>query len=169
MIAKLKGAHVVIGTSTNEARRARLKEFGADHAVDTRDAGFADAVLKATDGRGVDLIVDMISGVTVKESMRATAIRGRIVNIGRLGGNKAEFDFDLHAMRRIDYIGVTFRTRSIEEVREIVRRMRADLWDAVSAGKLNLPIDKTFKLDDAIAAQEYMRSNAHFGKILLIP
>ncbi len=169
MIAKRKGARLAIGTSTNETRRARLKEFGADLAVDTRDAGFADAVLKATDGKGVDLIVDMISGATVKESMRATAIRGRIVNIGRLGGNKAEFDFDLHAMRRIDYIGVTFRTRSIEEVREIVRRMHADLWDAVSAGKLNLPIDKTFKLDDAIAAQEYMRGNAHFGKILLIP
>ena len=56
---------------------------------------------------------------------------GRIVNVGRLGGAKAEFDFDLHALRRIDYIGVTFRTRSIEEVREITRPMRADLWDAV--------------------------------------
>jgi NADPH:quinone reductase-like Zn-dependent oxidoreductase len=169
MIAKLKGAKLVVGSSTNAARRARLKEFGADLAVDTGDAGFVDAVLAATDGKGVDLIVDMVSGATVSRSMKATAIRGRIVNIGRLGGATAEFDFDLHAMRRIDYIGVTFRTRTLEEVREIVRRMRADLWEAVSAGKLNLPIDRTFRLDEAIAAQACMRSNAHFGKILLVP
>ena len=68
--------------------------------------------------------------------MRATALLGRIVNVGRLAGTKAEFDFDLHALRRIDYIGVTFRTRTVDEVREISRRMRADLWDAVTAGKL---------------------------------
>ena len=56
-----------------------------------------------------------------------------------LGGAKGEFDFDLHAMRRISYVGVTFRTRSVDEVREINRRMRADLWDAVEAGTLRLP------------------------------
>ena len=59
-----------------------------------------------------------------------------------------EFNFDLHAAKRIDYIGVTFRTRSPEEVREIVRLMRADLWPAVEAGKLSLPIDKTFPLEE---------------------
>ena len=60
---------------------------------------------------------------------------------------KGEFDFDLHALKRIDYIGVTFRTRTPEEVREINRPMRADLWPAVEEGKLSLPIDKTFPLD----------------------
>jgi NADPH:quinone reductase len=105
----------------------------------------------------------------VSPAMRATALRGRIVNVGRLGGEKAEFDFNLHALRRIDYIGVTFRTRTLEEVREIVRRMTADLWDAVSAGKLTLPIDRSFTLDEAAAAQAHMRANAHFGKIVLVP
>jgi NADPH2:quinone reductase len=94
-------------------------------------------------------------------------VLGRIVNVGRLGGTKAEFDFDQHALKRIDFVGVTFRTRSIEEVREIVRRMRADLWDAVTAGKLRLPIDRTFPLAEAPAAQERMRANEHFGKIVL--
>lgn len=75
---------------------------------------------------------------------------------------------DLHALKRIDYIGVTFRTRSAEEVREIARRMRADLWSAVEAGKLRLPIDRTFPLDEAAAALEHMRANAHFGKVVLI-
>ncbi len=80
---------------------------------------------------------------------------------------KAEFNFDLHALRRIDYIGVTFRTRTLEEVREITRRMRADLWDAVTAGKLKLPIDRRFPLAEAVVAQAHMRENKHFGKIVL--
>jgi NADPH2:quinone reductase len=166
-IAKLKGARLVIGSATNDARRARLKEFGADLAIDTRDPAWPDQVLKATDDQGVDLIVDMVSGTTVSPAMKATALRGRIVNVGRLGGAKAEFDFDLHALRRIDYIGVTFRTRTIEEVRVIARRMMADLWDAVTAGKLRLPIDRAFSLDEAVAAQAHMRANQHFGKIVL--
>ena len=108
-------------------------------------------MLKATDGKGVDLVVDMLSGPVVAQTMKATALLGRIVNVGRLAGAKAEFDFDLHALRRIDYIGVTFRTRTLDEVREISRRMRADLWDAVTAGKLKLPIDRRFPLDQALA------------------
>jgi NADPH:quinone reductase len=166
-IAKLRGAKPVIGTSTNDARRARLTEFGADLAIDTRDPAWPDAVLKATGGKGVDLVVDMLSGPLVSQTMKATAILGRIVNVGRLAGAKAELDFDLHALRRIDYIGVTFRTRSLDEVREIGRRMRADLWDAVTAGKLTLPIDCRFPLDQAVEAQAHMRANKHFGKIVL--
>jgi NADPH2:quinone reductase len=166
-IAKLKGARLVIGSSTNPARRARLKEFGADLAVDTKDPAWPDAVLEATGGKGVDLIVDQVSASVANQNMRAAAIRGRIVNVGRLGGTKGEFDFDLHAMRRIDYIGVTFRTRSLDEVREITRRMRADLWPAVEAGKLHLPIDRIFPLEEAVAAQAHMRANAHLGKIVL--
>jgi len=168
-IAKLLGVKLVIGTSTNAARRARLSDFGADLAVDTSDPKWPDLVLDATGGRGVDIIVDQISGALINASMRATAIRGRIVNVGRLGGGKAEFDFDLHANRRINYIGVTHRTRSVDELREETRAMWADLADAVRSKKLSLPIDRTFPLTEAKAAQEYMRANRHFGKILLVP
>jgi NADPH:quinone reductase len=167
-IAKLKGAKPVMGSATNDARRARLKEFGADVAIDTRDGKWPDQVLETTGGKGVNLTVDMVSGSFMNGLMKATAVLGRIVNVGRLGGAKAEFDFDLHAMKRIDYIGVTFRTRSIEEVREIVRLMKEDLWDAVTAGKLSLPIDRTFPLDEASAAQAHMKANQHFGKIALV-
>jgi NADPH:quinone reductase len=166
-IAKLMGAKLVIGTSTNDERRARLKEFGADLAIDTRDSAWPEAVLKATDGKGVNLTVDMLSGPLVTQTMKATALLGRIVNVGRLAGTKAELDFDLHALRRIDYIGVTFRTRTLEEVREISRKMRPDLWEAVTAGKLKLPIDRRFPLDQAPDAQAHMRANKHFGKIVL--
>jgi NADPH2:quinone reductase len=166
-IAKLKGARLVMGTSTNPARRARLKEFGADLALDSRDPAWPERVAEATQGKGVDLIIDQISASVANQNLKAAAVLGRIVNVGRLGGAKGEFDFDLHAMKRIDYIGVTFRTRSLEEVREIVRRMRADLWGAVEAGQLALPIDRIFPLDEAVAAQAHMRANAHFGKIVL--
>ena len=70
---------------------------------------------------------------------------------------KAEFDFDAHARQRIDYIGVTFRTRTIEEVREILVKMRADLWDDVKAGRIKVPIDKTYPLAEAKAGHEHMR------------
>jgi NADPH2:quinone reductase len=166
-IARVMGAKLVIGTSTNAERRARLAEFGADLALDSTDPGWVDAVLDATDGKGVDLIVDQISGYVANQNMAATAICGRVVNVGRLGGSTGEFDFNLHALRRIDYIGVTFRTRSIEEVREITRRMKADLGDAVEAGEIALPIDREFTLDDTAEALEYMGANKHFGKIVL--
>ena len=101
--------------------------------------------------------------------MKAATVLGRIINVGRLGGGQTEFDCNLHAGKRIAYIGVTHRTRSIGELRAEVSNMRADLWDAVSAGKLSLPIDRLFKLDEAEAAQEHMRTNAHFGKIVMVP
>ena len=80
-----------------------------------------------------------------------------------------EFDCNLHAGKRIAYIGVTHRTRSMDELRAEVSNMRADLWDAVSAGRLSLPIDRVFELKDAEAAQAHMRTNAHFGKIVMVP
>lgn len=166
-IARFKGAALVIGTSTNASRRAQLGNHGAHLALDSNDPGWVDQVLAATEGRGVDLIVDQVSGSTMNQNLKATRVLGRIVNVGRLGGMRGDFDFDLHALRRISYIGVTFRTRSIEEVREINRRMRADLDAAVADGTLSLPIDKVFKLDDAVAALAYMKANQHFGKVVL--
>ena len=167
-IAKLKGARLVMGTSTNAGRRERLAEFGADLAVDTTQSGWADAVLEATDGKGVDLIVDQVSASVANENMRAAAVLGRIVNVGRLGGFKGEFDFDLHAMKRIDYIGVTFRTRSRGGgARDRTAHARRPVGD-VESGKLKLPIDRTFPLDQAAAALAHMRANAHFGKIVLV-
>ncbi len=166
-IAKLMGAAPVIGTSTNRERRERLRDFGADVALDSRDPGWVDEAIKATGGKGVDLIIDQVSASVANQNLKAAAVLGRIVNVGRLGGAKGEFDFDLHAFKRVDYIGVTFRTRSLEEVREITRRMRTDLWDAVVSGTLRLPIDATFPLDRAADALAHMTANAHFGKIVL--
>jgi NADPH2:quinone reductase len=165
-IAKYLGARLVIGTSRDVGRRARLEEFGADLALDPGDPAWPDAVQEATGGGG-DLIVDQVSGGVANDNMKAARVLGRIVNVGRLGGFSGDFDYDLHALKRIDYIGVTFRTRSLEEVREINRRMHADLWPAVEAGTLYLPLDRVFPLAEAAAAHAHMRANAHLGKIVL--
>lgn len=166
-IAKLKGASLVVGTSTNAARRARLAEFGCDLAIDTTDAAWPDQLSAAIGGKGIDLTVDQVSNGVMNGNMKAAAVLGRIVNVGRLGGFSGDFDFDLHAAKRIDYIGVTFRSRSVEEVREIVRLWREDLSPAVEAGTLRLPVDRTFPLDQAAAALAHMKANQHFGKIVL--
>lgn len=166
-IAKRLGAKLVVGSSTNSERRSRLGEFGADLAVDSRDDAWVDQVLNATGGNGLDLIVDQISGYAANTNLAATRVLGRIVNVGRLGGFSGDFNFDLHAQRRINYVGVTFRTRTIEEVRDVVRTMQSDLWSDVEAGTLKIPIDREFALDEVAEAVEYMKANKHFGKIVL--
>lgn len=168
-IARGQGASIVIGTSTNHDRRARLRDFGATHTADTSDPTWPEQVKEITGGKGVNVIIDQVSASVADGNMPAAAVLGGIVNVGRLGGAKGDFDFDLHALKRLSYIGVTFRTRSVEEVREINRRMRGDLWGAVTAGELHLPVDRSFALDDVAAALAHMQMNAHFGKVLLIP
>jgi NADPH:quinone reductase len=123
--------------------------------------------LKATGGEGVDLIVDQVSGSVAYQNLKATKVKGRIVNVGRLGGTHGDFNFDLHAARRINYIGVTFRSRSIEEIREIFAAVRSDIWPAVEAGKLKLPIDKVYAFADIAKAFEHMEANKHLGKIVV--
>jgi NADPH2:quinone reductase len=166
-IGNLMGAAPVMGTSGNAGRRARLAEFGCDLALDARDPHWPEAVKQATGGKGADLIIDLVSAGAANQNLEAARLCGRIVNVGRLGGMTGDFNFDLHALKRIDYTGVTFRTRTPPEVRDIVRLMRADLWGAVEAGKLRLPIDRTFPLERIADALAVMHANQHFGKIVI--
>ena len=167
-VARHLGAGLVIGTSSHAGRRAQLASFGADVVVDSARADWSEQVRAVTNGAGAAVVMDLVSGPGVNETMRATALLGRMVGNGRLGGNMSPFDFDLHATRRITYIGSSFRTRTKEEVRAITERMQAELWPALVAGQLRLPVDSTFPLADAAAAQARMRGNGHFGKIVLL-
>ncbi|MET0343010.1 MAG: zinc-binding dehydrogenase [Polyangiales bacterium] len=166
-IAKLRGARWVAGSSTDPERRTKLGAFGADLAFDSRDPAWVEQVLAGTDGQGVDLVIDQVSGALFNATLRATRVQGRIVNVGRLGGNSGEIDFDLHAMRRIQYVGVTFRTRSRDELRAITRRVRDDLSEAVAQKQLALPVDRVYPLAEIVPALEHMRQNRHFGKIVV--
>ena len=166
-IAKLCGASLVVGTSTNAERRAKLGSFGADLALDSSDPSWPARVLDATNGEGVDLVIDNVSGSTVNGSLACTRVCGRIVNVGRLGGSSSDFDFDLHARRRIEYVGVTFRTRSKQEVRDLGVAMRCDLGHAWAERKLTVPVDRVFRFEEVADALAYMQANRHFGKVVL--
>jgi NADPH2:quinone reductase len=166
-VAKLLGAGKVIGTSTSPARRARLAEFGADVVVDSNAPDWVAQVQSASGGAGVDLLIDLVAGPLVNGNLQATRIGGRIVNVGRMAGDSGEFNFDLHSLRRITYVGVTFRTRSPEEVEEVVARTTRALGPALAEGALRLPIDKVYRFEQAAEAFERMARNQHFGKIIL--
>ncbi len=166
-IAKALGASPVIGSSTSPARRARLTEFGADLAIDVRDENWVKQVLDATNGKGDDLIVDQLAGPYVNANFRAARIGGRIVNVGRLAGMSGDVDFDLHALRRIAWVGVTFRTRSAAEVERIIALTSNALMPHLAAGALRLPIDSVRPLAGYAGALADMAANRHFGKIIL--
>ena len=132
-IARYLRAGLVIGTSTSPQRRERLKEFGADLTIDTRAPDWVAQVLEATGGKGVDLLIDLLAGPLTNGNLAATRIGGRIVNVGRMAGETGEFNFDLHSMRRITYVGVTFRTRSAAQVEAINEKVTRALLPALCA------------------------------------
>jgi NADPH2:quinone reductase len=166
-LAKLFGARPVIGVSGDAAKLAKLKPLGIDHGVDYRNENFADAVLKLTDGKGVDIVIDHVGSSQFQDNLRCLALKGRLVSVGRLGGNNSEINLDFLALRRLQLIGVTFRTRTMDERAEITRRFINDVLPALADGRLNPVIDKVFPLKDALAAQDYLASNALLGKIVL--
>lgn len=168
-IARLLGARKVFGTTTRADRLAPLTDFGADEGIDASQPGWHERVLAATGGKGVEVIVDQVTGKDFASTFKTAAIGARVVNLGRLGGADGQFDFQLHALRRISYTGVTFRTRSAQEIRDLNARMLADLGEAIGARRLRLPIDSRFTFEQAGDALAHMVSNRHFGKIVLTP
>ncbi|MBO9354188.1 zinc-binding dehydrogenase [Bordetella petrii] len=166
-IARYMKAGWVGGSSTSPAKRRRLAGLGLDLALDPAAPGWERQVLEATAGKGADVVVDMLAGPVFNATLAATAFEGRIVNVGRLAGRSAGFDFDLHALRRVHYSGVTFRTRTPEQVRQITGRMLRDLGEPLRAGRLRLPLDRQFAFEQCAQALAYMQENRHFGKITL--
>ena len=168
-IAKVLGASLVLGSSTNENKLSKLSSYGADILIDTSKENWLDKVLDVTEGKGVDVLIDMLSGDFVNKNMEATKINGHLINIGRLAGMNGNFNYDLHAKRRLHYVGTTGRTRSVEENLDVARVANKDLWDHVVDGKIRHVIFKTFRLNEASDALNIMNENRHFGKLVLLP
>jgi NADPH2:quinone reductase len=166
-IAKYLEAKIVIGTSTKADKFEKLKSLGADLVLNSTDSDWSNQVLSATEGQGVDLVIDQLSGYTVNQNMQATKIKGKIVNVGRLAGGNTDFNCDIHALRRINYEGVTFRTRSLNEIRDVYSKMWRDFQKLVVSGELSLPVEKVFDFNDVGEALSCMRDNQHFGKLVL--
>ena len=168
-IAKALGASLVLGSSTNQNKLSKLSSYGADILIDTSKENWLDKVLEVTKGKGVDVLIDMLSGDFVNKNMEATKINGHLINIGRLAGMNGNFNYDLHAKRRLHYVGTTGRTRSVEENLDVARVANKDLWDYVVDGKIRHVIFKTFRLNEASDALNIMNENRHFGKLVLLP
>lgn len=166
-LAQLLGAKPIIGTSGDSAKLEKLKELGLTHGINYRQESFADAVLKITGNKGVDIIIDHVGASQFQDNVRCLALKGRLVSVGRLGGTVSEINLDFLALRRLQLIGVTFRTRTMKERAEIVRRFAVDVLPALADGRLRPVIDREFALREALAAQEYLASNAQLGKIVL--
>jgi NADPH:quinone reductase-like Zn-dependent oxidoreductase len=166
-IARYIGANPVIATTRTPAKAGALKALGAHEVVDTRDPGWVDAVLRATGGRGIDVIIDQVGGSILADNIRALALKGRLVSVGRNASRVGDCDLDEIARKRASIIGVTFRTRTPEESLACSERFAAHLHAAVMKGALRPVLDRTFPFERLADAHAYMLSDAQTGKIVL--
>jgi len=166
-IAKLFGARPVMGTGSSPEKLQALAGLGMDVGINYRTENFADAALAATKGAGVNVIIDHVGAPFLKDHLRCMALGGRLVSVGRLAGRVGELDLDFLALRRLHLIGVTFRTRTLEERIAVTRACAADLLPAFADGRLKPVIHRVYPLHQALEAQAYMASNAQLGKIVL--
>lgn len=164
------GAPLVLGTSRTPAKRERLAALLADDRFVAVDPAELVAVAAdRTEGRGVDVTIDNVGAAVLADTLAASAILGRIVQVGRLGGRVGTLDLDELARKRVSLIGVTFRTRTLDERVAVVRAAWGDLADAVTAGVLRPPIHAAYALEDALAAQDALARDEHLGKLVLVP
>lgn len=166
-VAKTLGAGTIIATTRSAAKVDALKTLGADVVVDLSAQKLTEAVAAATDNKGVDLIIDSVGAVDFPDNMACLTLCGRLIGVGRLGGKMSEIDLDLLALKRIQLIGVTFRTRTDAEKIACAQACARDLPEALAAGHIKGVVDRTFPLEEIDAAHAYMESNAHTGKIVL--
>jgi len=165
--AKERGA-MVIGTSGSQDKLERLKPLGLDLGIHTRKADFHDAVMKATGGKSVDLVVNTVGGSVFAECVRSMAFEGRLATVGYVDGVlQAEIDLQALHAKRLTLFGVSNKLRSAEQRAAGVPAFVADLLPAIAAGRITPVIDRVFPFAQLDAARTHMEANRHVGKIVL--
>lgn len=165
-LAKAMGAHVLVTAGSDEKCQACL-DLGADHAINYKTSDFAERVLALTQGRGVDVILDMVAGSYVAREVGCLAEDGRLVIIAVQGGIDASFDASLVLRKRLKITGSTLRPRPVAFKAAIAAQLKATVWPLLEAGSVRVQIFKTFAAADAAQAHALMESNAHIGKLML--
>jgi NADPH2:quinone reductase len=165
-MAKLFGAHV-IATVGSAAKVEACRKLGADRAVNYHEEDFVEAVRGSTDGRGANVILDMVGGAYVERDLRAAAEDGTIVQIAFLEGSKVEIDLMRLMLRRLTLTGSTLRAQGLEAKARMARGIEEHVWPLIAAGKFKPVIDSTFPLKDAATAHRRIDSPDHIGKIVL--
>ena len=157
----------VIVTCGGAEKCARALELGAAHAIDYKASDFVAEVARITDGRGVNLVLDMVSGDYVARNLKCLAEDGRHVTIAILGGAKAELNMAVVMTRRFTLTGSTLRPRSAEFKRLLAQEIAQNVWPSVESGQLRPAMDRIFPLAEAAAAHAWMEAGEHVGKIVL--
>jgi NADPH:quinone reductase-like Zn-dependent oxidoreductase len=158
----------VIGTSGSAEKLARLKALGLDVPIHTRKPDFHDAVMKATDGKGVNLVVNNVGGTVFAECIRSMAYEGRLATVGYLDGSmKSEIDLDALHSKRLRLFGVSNKLRTAPQRAATVEGFKKDFLPLFASGKLKPLVDKVYAFDDLPKAKDHMESNAAVGKIVV--
>lgn len=166
LIAKAFG-HRVFVTAGSDEKCAACTQLGADLAINYKTQDFVEEVKKATNGKGVDVILDMVTGTYLQREIDCLADDGRIVVIAIMGGSKAEVNTAQILRRRLSITGSTLRPRPVAFKHQIAKELYQSVWPLLNSGQLKPVIYKTFSLEQAADAHRLMESSEHVGKIVL--
>ena len=165
-LAKAFGAKVITTAGSPEKCEAARK-LGADVAINYKAEDFVAITKSATDGKGVELVLDMVGGDYIDRNYEAAAVEGRIVQIAFQGSPRASVDFRRIMLKRLHHTGSTLRARAVRDKAAIARAVEEKIWPLVAAGRVKPIVDSTFPLAQAAAAHARMETSAHIGKIVL--
>lgn len=166
-LGKLFGLTVIV-TCGSDIKCAASRKIGADHAINYNKQDFVEAVRSITGGKGVNAVLDMVGGDYVPRNLDCLAEDGRHVTIAVQRGVKAEINMAAVLMRRLTLTGSTLRPRSVGFKSLVADELARTVWPCVEEGRLKPVMDKSFPMHDAAAAQAYLESGAHIGKIVLV-
>ena len=165
-LAHARGARVFATAGTDEKCRA-CEALGATLCVNYRTADFVSAIKNATQGRGVDVVLDMVAGDYLQRNLDVLALDGRLVIIAQLGGTTSTISTVPILQRRLTVTGSTLRPRTVAEKGAIARAVHEQVWPLVESGAVRVLVHETFPLREAAAAHLLMESSVHIGKLVL--
>ena len=165
-LAHHAGAYV-FGTAGSADKLAKAAELGLDTGINYREQDFVQVVREVTDRKGVNVVCELVGGPYWERNIAAMAIQGRLVLVGLMGGGKVETDLGLLMPKRLRVHGTVLRTRPLEEKIALTRQIKRHVLPLIADGRIKAVVDRTFPLEEAAQAHEYMETNANFGKIVL--
>lgn len=165
-LGKALGATVII-TAGSAAKLDRCRDLGADVAIDYTSEDFVDVVRDATEGKGADIILDIMGAAYLERNVASLAPNGRLVCIGMQGGTRGELDLGALLSKRASVHATSLRARPVEEKAAICRSVVEGLWPLVAAGKVMPVIETSYPMDQIAAAHTLVADSGHVGKVLL--
>lgn len=166
-LAKAQGAQVFATAGTDQKVQA-CQDFGADVAINYRDADFAQVIAAETGGEGVDVILDTVGAKYLERNLAALAVDGRLAVIGLVGGTVGELNLGALLVKRATVHAAGLRGRPLEQKAAIVAGTEAHVWPLIAAGTVRPVIDRVLPLADAAEAHRVVEASSHIGKVVLV-